>query len=135
MCAWLSGKTSARWPTTWDRIDAFSVTEERPFVLRLPTGSSPVRVYERLVKYVECGNLSFKNVVTFNMDEYVGVDRNHPQSYWHFKHARLFDKVDIRPENINLLNGNAADLEEECRKYEEKIAYYGGIELFLGGRA
>ena len=107
--------------------------EERPFVLGLPTGSSPLGVYRRLVAMNKEGSLTFKNVVTFNMDEYVGLPREHDQSYWYFMHDNLFDHIDIPRENINILNGMAEDLEAECARYEEKIASYGGIDLFLGG--
>ena len=108
-------------------------TEDRPFVLGLPTGSSPLGVYKRLVEANKAGKVSFKNVVTFNMDEYVGLPREHHESYWFFMHDNLFDHIDIPAENVNILNGLAEDLEEECRKYEEKIASYGGIDLFMGG--
>ena len=115
-------------------IDAInSHKEARPFVLGLPTGSSPIGVYKNLVKANKEGRVTFKNVVTFNMDEYVGLPREHDQSYWYFMHDNLFDHIDIPKENINILNGMAKDLEEECRKYEEKIASYGGIDLFMGG--
>ncbi len=107
--------------------------ESRPFVLGLPTGSSPIGVYQRLSKANKEGRVSFKNVVTFNMDEYVGLPREHDQSYWYFMHDNLFNHIDIPAENINILNGMAEDLEAECAAYEEKIASYGGIDLFLGG--
>ena len=107
--------------------------EDRPFVLGLPTGSSPLGVYRRLVEMNKAGKLTFKNVVTFNMDEYVGLPREHDQSYWYFMHSNLFDHIDIPAENVNILTGLAEDLEAECRRYEEKIASYGGIDLFLGG--
>ncbi len=107
--------------------------EDRPFVLGLPTGSSSLGVYKRLVQMNKAGTLSFKNVVTFNMDEYVGLPKENDQSYWYFMHDNLFDHIDIPAENINILNGMANDLEAECRHYEEKIASYGGIDLFLGG--
>lgn len=107
--------------------------ETRPFVLGLPTGSSPLGTYKELIKLNKSGYISFKNVVTFNMDEYVGLPRDHEQSYYTFMHTNFFDHIDIIPENTNILNGNAADPEEECRRYEEKIASYGGIDLFLGG--
>ena len=106
---------------------------KRPFVLGLPTGSSPIGTYKELIKLNKSGYISFRNVVTFNMDEYVGLPRDHEQSYYTFMHANFFDHIDIIPENTNILNGNAADPEEECRRYEEKIASYGGIDLFLGG--
>lgn len=107
--------------------------ENRPFVLGLPTGSSPIGVYKCLVEANKAGKVSFKNVVTFNMDEYVGLPREHEQSYWYFMHDNLFDHIDIPAENINILNGMAEDLEAECARYEEKIASYGGIDLFMGG--
>jgi len=108
--------------------------EERPFVLGLPTGSSPIGVYEELVRMNKAGEVSFANVVTFNMDEYVGLPREHDQSYWYFMHYYFFDHlVDMKPENINILNGLAEDPEAECARYEAKIASYGGIDLFMGG--
>jgi glucosamine-6-phosphate deaminase len=72
-------------------------------------------------------------VITFNMDEYVGIPEEHPESYHYFMWKHLFSHVDIPKENVNILNGNAPDLEEECLKYEEKIKKVGGINLFLGG--
>ena len=107
--------------------------EARPFVLGLPTGSSPVGVYRRLAEMNRKGEVTFKNVVTFNMDEYVGLPADHPQSYHTFMYENLFDHIDIPRENINILNGMAPDLEAECKRYEDKIASYGGIDLFLGG--
>ncbi len=107
--------------------------ENRPFVLGLPTGSTPIGVYENLIKMNKAGKVSFKNVVTFNMDEYVGLPREHDQSYWYFMHYYFFDHIDIPAENINILNGMVEDLEAECERYEAKIASYGGIDLFLGG--
>ncbi|KAL5389338.1 Glucosamine-6-phosphate isomerase 1 [Paraphaeosphaeria minitans] len=116
-----------------ERIKTFNPTQERPFVLGLPTGSSPVLIYRCLVQRHKAGEISFRNVVTFNMDEYVGIPREHPESYHSFMYKHFFSHVDVRPENINILNGNASDLEAECQAYEEKIANAGGIELFLGG--
>jgi len=107
--------------------------EARPFVLGLPTGSSPLGVYKRLIEMNKAGKVSFKNVVTFNMDEYVGLPREHHESYWFFMHDNFFNHIDIPAENINILNGMADDLEAECARYEAKIASYGGIDLFLGG--
>ena len=107
--------------------------EDRPFVLGLPTGSSPLGVYKRLIEMNKAGKITFKNVVTFNMDEYVGLPREHEQSYWYFMHDNFFNHIDIPAENVNILNGMAQDLEAECKRYEEKIASYGGIDLFMGG--
>ena len=107
--------------------------EDRPFVLGLPTGSSPLGVYKRLSEMNKAGKVTFKNVVTFNMDEYVGLPREHDQSYWYFMHDNFFNHIDIPAENVNILNGNAADLEAECADYERRIEAAGGIDLFMGG--
>lgn len=116
-----------------EKINAFLPTAEKPFVLGLPTGSTPLGTYKELVRLHKEGKISFRNVVTFNMDEYVGLPENHPESYHSFMHHNFFDHIDILPENINILNGNAKDLEAECQRYEEKIKHYGGIHLFMGG--
>ncbi|PYH99870.1 putative glucosamine-6-phosphate isomerase [Aspergillus ellipticus CBS 707.79] len=115
------------------RINDFNPSEERPFVLGLPTGSSPLPVYRALAAAHKQGAVSFQNVVTFNMDEYVGLPRDHPESYHTFMWQNLFRHIDIPADNVNILDGNAEDLGEECLAYEEKIKAKGGIELFLGG--
>ena len=115
------------------RINEFAPTAERPFVLGLPTGSSPVGMYQALVKAYKEGRVSFKNVVTFNMDEYVGLPESHPESYHSFMARNLFDHIDCPKENIHILNGNAEDLLAECAHYEEMIKEFGGVDLFLGG--
>ena len=115
-------------------IDAINAhKEDRPFVLGLPTGSTPIGVYKNLIEANKAGKVSFANVVTFNMDEYVGLPHEHDQSYWYFMHDNFFDHIEIPAENINILNGMAEDPEAECAAYEEKIASYGGIDLFMGG--
>lgn len=116
-----------------NRINAFKPTAERPFVLGLPTGGTPLQTYKRLIELHKAGEISFKNVVTFNMDEYIGLPEEHPESYHSFMYNNFFNHVDIPRENINLLNGNAADVDTECRRYEEKIKSYGRINLFMGG--
>ena len=115
------------------RINEFNPTEECPFVLGLPTGSSPLGMYRALIELNKQGVVSFKNVVTFNMDEYVGLPESHPESYHSFMFNNFFNHIDIPKENIHILNGNAEDLEAECENYEKQIAAYGGIDLFLGG--
>ncbi|MBN2774397.1 MAG: glucosamine-6-phosphate deaminase [Prolixibacteraceae bacterium] len=115
------------------KIKEFNPTPDNPFVLGLPTGSSPIGTYTELIELVKQEEISFKNVVTFNMDEYVGIPESHPESYHYFMDKHLFNHIDIPRENINILNGNAPDLEKECKNYEEKIKKYGGIHLFLGG--
>ena len=125
MCKWAANYIAAR-------INAH--TGDRPFVLGLPTGSSPLGVYRELARMNKAGEVTFKNVVTFNMDEYLGLPREHDQSYWYFMHDNFFDHLtDMKPENIHILDGMTRDPEGECRRYEEKIASYGGIDLFMGG--
>mgnify|MGYP002620070719 CR=1 FL=1 len=116
-----------------ERINAANPTPEKPFVLGLPTGSSPEGMYACLVKACKEGRVSFKNVITFNMDEYVGLAEDHPESYHSFMARNLFDHVDIKKENVHILNGNAPDLEAECEHYEQMILEVGGIDLFIGG--
>lgn len=116
-----------------ERINEFAPTEDCKFVLGLPTGSSPIGMYKALVKAYQEGRVSFKNVITFNMDEYVGLPKEHPESYWSFMHRNLFDHIDCPAEQVHILNGNAEDLEAECENYEEMIEEAGGIDLFIGG--
>lgn len=116
-----------------ETIKAFRPTADRPFVLGLPTGSSPLGMYAEIVKAVKAVEVSFKHVLTFNMDEYVGLPESHPESYHSFMAHNFFDHIDCPKENIHILNGNAADLEAECAHYEEMIAQAGGIDLFIGG--
>ena len=125
----------SRWAARYvaSRINAACPTPERPFVLGCPTGSSPLGMYRHLIELNKAGKVSFRNVVTFNMDEYCNLPREHSESYHSFMWNNFFIHIDIRPENVNILDGNAADPEEECRRYEEKIASYGGIDLFMGG--
>jgi len=118
-----------------DRILAFNPTPQRPFVLGLCTGRSPKKTYSRLVQFYRNGELSFQNVVTFNIDEYLNLDRDHTESYHSYMWNNFFSKIDINPVNANMLNGNAPKLLYECQRYEKKIQSYGGIELFLGGVA
>jgi glucosamine-6-phosphate deaminase len=114
-------------------INSFAPTNDRPFILGLPTGSTPLGTYNKLIEFYKNGEVSFKNVITFNMDEYVGILKEHPQSYHSFMWDNFFAHIDIEPDNVNILNGNAPDLDAECQAYEEKIKSVGGIHLFLGG--
>lgn len=115
------------------RINEFDPGPGRPFILGLPTGSSPIATYKKLVAHHKAGRLSFEHVVTFNMDEYVGIAEDHPESYHAFMWRHLFSQVNIKKENVHILNGNAKDLEQECEDYEKAIKDAGGVELFLGG--
>lgn len=124
-----------RWSAQYivNKINKFAPTADRPFILGLPTGSSPLATYEQLITLHKAGKVSFEHVVTFNMDEYVGLPPSHPESYYSFMHNHFFNHVDIQSHNINLLDGLADDLEAECQRYEDKIKSYGKINLFMGG--
>ena len=115
------------------KIKAANPTPEKPFVLGCPTGSSPLGMYKALIDLNKKGIVSFQNVVTFNMDEYVGLTPDNDQSYHYYMFSNFFNHIDIKKENINILNGMAEDYEAECQRYEDKIKSYGGIHLFLGG--
>ncbi|KRD05384.1 glucosamine-6-phosphate deaminase [Flavobacterium sp. Root901] len=106
-----------------------------PCVLGLATGSSPIKVYEELVRLHKEEGLSFENVVTFNLDEYYPMDKNDIQSYWYFMHEHLFNHVNILPQNINIPDGNISneDLQQYCIDYEMKIKAYGGLDFQLLG--
>lgn len=123
-----------RWAANYIVAKINNLKGSKPFILGLPTGSSPIGVYKELVRMNKEGTVSFSNVVTFNMDEYLGLPHEHSQSYWYFMHDNFFNHlVDMKPENINILNGMTDDPKKECADYEAKIASYGGIDLFMGG--
>jgi glucosamine-6-phosphate deaminase len=128
-------KNASRWAANYvaRQILDFQPGPKKPFVLGLPTGSSPIGMYNELAAMNKAGKLSFKNVITFNMDEYVGLPQEHPESYHSFMWKHLFGRIDIPKENVNILNGNAPDLGAECSGYEERIRKAGGVRLFVGG--
>jgi len=121
----------------FDRIAADTVSQQikdKPnSVLGLATGSTPLGLYAQLVERNKRGEIDFSQITTFNMDEYKGLPKDHPQSYHYFMHKYLFDEINVRPENINLPNGEAADWAKECAEYEEKIRAAGGIDLQVLG--
>ncbi|XP_016429370.1 glucosamine-6-phosphate isomerase 2-like isoform X1 [Sinocyclocheilus rhinocerous] len=116
-----------------NRIKKFNPGPDRFFTLGLPTGSTPLGCYKKLIGYHKKGEISFQYVKTFNMDEYVGLPRDHPESYHSFMWNNFFKHIDIRAENAHILDGNASSLEKECQDFEAKIKAAGGIELFVGG--
>ena len=116
-----------------DEINAKAAKTDAPFVLGLPTGSTPLETYKELIRLHKAGEVSFKNVVTFNMDEYVGLEESHPESYHSFMWNNFFSHIDIEAKNVHILNGNAEDLVAECEAYEAAIVEAGGIDLFMGG--
>ncbi|HPF49936.1 MAG TPA: glucosamine-6-phosphate deaminase [Draconibacterium sp.] len=116
-----------------ERINQFAPTSSNPFVLGLPTGSTPIGTYKALIELNKARKVSFANVVTFNMDEYVKIAEDHPESYHRFMFENFFNHIDIKRENIHILDGNTDNPNLECEEYERKIESFGGIELFMGG--
>lgn len=117
----------------YKKIREFKPTKSKPFVLGLPTGSTPLDMYKELIKFNQQKLLSFKHVITFNMDEYVSLPDDHPKSYHYYMFNNFFNHIDIDHKNVNILNGNATYLDYECKVFEEKIAGFGGMELIIGG--
>ncbi len=131
----ITEKSIGEWAAVYvaKRINDFKPTPEKPFVLGLPTGSTPLGMYKKLIEFCKDGVVSFENVVTFNMDEYVGLSKDHPQSYHYFMYENFFNHINIKKENIHILDGMAPDIKAECHHYEKLIKKFGKINLFLGG--
>jgi len=110
-----------------------AIRESPAIVLGLPTGQTPLGMYERVVAECSREYHCFRDVVTFNLDEYAGITCDHPGSYCTFMQRVLFDHVDIAPENAHIPDGAVPDLDAECTRYEDAIARAGGLGLtFLG---
>jgi len=125
----------SRWAANYvaKKLSEFNPAASKPFVLGLSTGSSPLGMYKELIKLNKDKIISFKNVITFNMDEYVNLPQDHPESYHSFMWNNFFSHIDIQKHNVNILDGNTSDLQAECEHYEEKIKKVGGANLFIGG--
>lgn len=107
--------------------------QRNDLVMGFATGSTPEGLYQRLIEKYRKQEITFKDVVSFNLDEYIGLDKDHPNSYYYFMREKLFDHVDISFDNVNIPNGVASDLEAECQAFEAKIKQAGGIELQILG--
>lgn len=118
---------------TGAKLIADQVKSNPKSILGLATGSTPVGVYKKLVEMFENGEIDFKDVKTFNLDEYYPIAQNDPQSYYYFMQDNLFGKINVSAENINIPNGEASDPVEECKQYDEKLAASGGVDLQLLG--
>ena len=107
----------------------------KPTVLGLATGGTPILYYNELIRLHKEDGLSFQNVISFNLDEYAGLARDHAESYWYFMHENLFNHIDIKPENINLPSGLVADADiaAHCAQYEQDIIDAGGLDLQILG--
>jgi glucosamine-6-phosphate deaminase len=110
-----------------------ALAEKPALVIGLPTGRTPVRLYHELATIASSGHADFSQATTFNLDEFVGLPQTHPGSYRQFMEEHLFRRVNLRRERTNFLNGAAADLDEECRRYEDAITDAGGIDVQILG--
>lgn len=115
-----------------ERVQACINDNSKP-VLGLATGSTPIGLYQHLIDSNKKGAVSFKNVITYNLDEYVNLSQEDPNSYRYFMNDELFDHVDIDKKNTHVPNGEASDLEQECVDYENRIREAGGIDLQILG--
>lgn len=115
------------------RVVSRLVREKPNAVIGLATGSTPRMLYKELVRLHREEGLDFSRVTTFNLDEYVGLERNHEQSYYTFMWENLFKNINIRPENVHIPDGMAADIPDFCAKYEQAIVDAGGIDLQVLG--
>ena len=111
------------------KIVASQITLKPESVLGFPTGSTPVGMYDNLSKM----DLDFSKVTTFNLDEYLGLPKENDQSYWYFMNKNLYSRVNLKPENTNIPDGMADDIEKMCAAYDEKIASLGGLDLMVLG--
>jgi glucosamine-6-phosphate deaminase len=111
------------------RIIARLLRDKPDAVLGLATGSTPLSLYQTLISM----NLDWSRVTTFNLDEYIGLPREHPQSYHSFMWENLFQHVNIAKENVHIPDGNASDIPKSCQEYEEQIRAAGGIDLQVLG--
>jgi glucosamine-6-phosphate deaminase len=125
---------------TYDEISAEAamlirarMLRKKNFVLGLATGSSPLGLYRELIRLHRQEGLSFKNVITFNLDEYYGIGPGHPQSYRYFMNENLFNHIDIKKSATHVPDGLAKDFEKFCRGYENAIKKAGGIDLQVLG--
>jgi glucosamine-6-phosphate deaminase len=102
-------------------------------VIGLPTGRTPLALYAELIRLTRDEDVDWSDVRTFNLDEFVGLGPGDLGSYRRFMQQRLFDHVNVRPENIGFLNGNATDLQAECERYEQAIDRAGGMDIVVLG--
>ncbi|MBR4592774.1 MAG: glucosamine-6-phosphate deaminase [Elusimicrobiaceae bacterium] len=114
-------------------LNAFAPTQQKPFVLGLPTGGTVLDMYARLRILFQQGKIDFQHVITFNMDEYIGLSPDDPQSYHAYMQQQLFKAVNLQAQNTFLPDGCATDLAAQCRAYENAIKQAGGVRLWIGG--
>jgi len=114
-------------------IVAGEIKAKENMVLGLPTGSTPLGMYSKLIEMNKAGKVDFSKITTFNLDEYYPIKRDNSQSYYKFMHDNFFDSININQKSINIPNGEAPDANAECMEYEKKIEKAGGIDLMVIG--
>lgn len=127
------GKTEQEASVAAANVMADVIKSKSNAVIGLATGSSPINMYKELIRMYEAGEISFKNVKSVNLDEYVGLAPDHDQSYAYFMNENLFKSVDIDKANTNLPSGLAEDPEAECKRYDAVIESMGGVDIQLLG--
>jgi glucosamine-6-phosphate deaminase len=109
------------------------INEKSNLNLGLLTGGTVEGMYEKLTKLYNANKVDFSKITTFNTDEYYPIKKDNAQSYWHYMKNKFFDYVNIKPANINFLNGESIKIDEECKRYEKNIVKSGGIDLLVLG--
>lgn len=125
----------SRWAANYVlyRIKQYKPTPKKPFVLGLPSGSTPLGMFKYLAQYYKEGKVSFENVVFFGMGEYVGVGAGDPHGFQYFLWDNFLKYVNIKKEHVYFLDGLTTNFAKECDNYEKNIRKYGGVNLFIGG--
>lgn len=126
-------KDAAQIAAAVSKIIADTIKAKPDCVLGLATGATPVPTYNALVDMYKNGDISFKDVKTFNLDEYCDLPRDDVNSYYTFMHENLFNKTDIKEENTHVIDGNSADVEKTCKEFDEMIDNAGGVDVQILG--
>ncbi|MCU0412162.1 MAG: glucosamine-6-phosphate deaminase [Bacteroidetes bacterium] len=121
--------------TIAQEILSYHPSADRPFVLGIPAGQSPIGTFQQLVSLNQQGTVSFEHVVVFGLNEFVGIPQDHPQSHYSVLWNNFFSRIDIVPDNVHLLEGNAPNFGQQCEAFESEIAALGGMHVFLGSIA
>jgi len=114
-------------------LTADKINQKKGMILGLATGSTPIGLYQKWIEKCKKGELSFRDVKTFNLDEYLGLPKEHSQSYWTFMQEQLFQHIDIDPVNVRIPCGDHEDPEEHCKEYERELDACGGVDLQILG--
>lgn len=126
-------KDAAQIAEAVSKIIADTIKAKPDCVLGLATGATPIPTYNALVDMYKNGEISFKDVKTFNLDEYCDLPRDDVNSYYTFMHENLFNKTDIKEENTHVIDGNSADVEKTCKEFDEMIDNAGGVDVQILG--